>query len=162
MTELIVPAPIAVPERQLDDLRARLALTRWPEAETVRDWSQGAPLARVQALCAYWRDRYDWRRCEAMLNGWNPHRTVLDGLGVHFFHVRSPEPDALPLLMTHGWPGSVLEFHKVVGPLTDPARHGGRWDLPRFDGGRVAQWPACLSNMAGLMKSSAEWRWMGL
>lgn len=123
--DLVTPAPIAVPERQLDDLRARLTLTRWPEPETVGDWSQGAPLARVQALCAFWRDGYDWRRCEAMLNGWNPHRTVLDGLGIHFFHVRSPEPNALPLLMTHGWPGSVIEFHKVVGPLTDPARHGG-------------------------------------
>ena len=125
MTEPVIPAPIAVPERQLEDLGARLALTRWLEAETVRDWSQGAPLAGVQALCAYWRDRYEWRRCEAMLNSWNPQRTLLDGLGIHFFHVRSPEPDALPLIMTHGWPGSVLEFHKVVGPLTDPARHGG-------------------------------------
>ena len=125
MTDEVAPAPITIPERQLDDLRARLALTRWPEAETVKDWSQGTPLARVQALSAYWRDHYDWHRCEAMLNAWNPHRTVLDGLGIHFFHVRSPEPNALPLLMTHGWPGSVVEFHKVVGPLTDPVRHGG-------------------------------------
>lgn len=125
MTDPVTPAPIAVPEQQLDDLRSRLFHTRWPEAETVGDWSQGARLNRVQALCEYWRDGYDWRRCETMLNGWNPHRTVIDGLGIHFFHVRSPEPNALPLLMTHGWPGSVIEFHKVVAPLTDPARHGG-------------------------------------
>lgn len=121
----IVEAPIAVPERDLDDLRDRLTRTRWPDREPVGDFSQGAPLAKVQALCSYWRDRYDWRRCEVMLNSWNPHRTVIDGLGVHFFHVRSPERNALPVVMTHGWPGSVVEFHKVIGPLTDPRRHGG-------------------------------------
>ena len=125
MADTIEPFHLAVPQAALDDLRHRLAQTRWPEPETVADWSQGAPLARVQALCAYWRDGYDWRRCEAMLNGWGQHRTVLDGLDIHFLHIRSPEPDALPLLMTHGWPGSVMEFHKVIGPLTDPAAHGG-------------------------------------
>ena len=125
MADTIEPFHLAVPQAALDDLRHRLAQTRWPEPETVADWSQGAPLARVQALCAYWRNGYDWRRCEAMLNGWGQHRTVLDGLGIHFLHIRSPEPDALPLLMTHGWPGSVMEFHKVIGPLTDPAAHGG-------------------------------------
>ena len=118
-------APLAVAQGQLDDLRSRLERTRWPERETVEDWSQGAPLERVRALCAYWRDGYDWRRCEAMLNGWNPKRTVLDGLGIHFLHVRSPEPDALPIIMTHGWPGSVIESHRCIGPLTDPATHGG-------------------------------------
>ena len=125
MTDAVVPAPIAVSEAQLDALRTRLSLTRWPEGETVSDWSQGAPLRRVQALCDYWRDGYDWHRCEAMLNGWNPHRTTIEGLGIHVFHVRSPEPGALPVLMTHGWPGSVVEFAKVAEPLTDPARHGG-------------------------------------
>ena len=125
MTEQAIPAPIEVPERQLDDLRERLARTRWPEKETVEDWSQGAPLNRVQALCAYWLARYDWRRCEAMLNDWAPHRITLDGLGIQFFHIRSPESGALPLLMSHGWPGSAVEFNKVVGPLTDPARYGG-------------------------------------
>lgn len=125
MSSLIQPAPLAVPDRELDDLRARLAATRWPEREPVSDGSQGAPLRNVQALCAYWRDRYDWRRCETMLNGWNPQRTVIDGLGIHFFHVRSPKPDALPVVMTHGWPSSVIEFHKVVGPLTNPRAHGG-------------------------------------
>ncbi len=125
MSDGIEAFHLAVPQAELDDLRRRLEQTRWPEPETAEGWSQGAPLARVQALCAYWRDRYDWRRCEAMLNGWGQHRTVLDGLGIHFLHVRSPEPDALPMVMTHGWPGSVIEFHRVIGPLTDPAAHGG-------------------------------------
>ena len=118
-------APIHVSENDLVDLRRRLAEARWPERETVNDWSQGAPLDRVRALCDYWLHRYDWRRCEAMLNGWNPHSTVLDGLSVTFFHIRSPEPGALPMIMTHGWPGSVVEFNRVVGPLTDPVAHGG-------------------------------------
>ena len=163
MTEAIVPATIAVPDSQLEDLRVRLALTRWPEKETVADWSQGAPLGRVQALCDYWRDGYDWRRCEAMLNGWNPHRTVLDGLGIHFFHVRSPEPDALPLLMTHGWPGSVIEFHKVIGPSTDPARHGGdpadavHLVMPMLPGHGFSDKPAAPGwNLARTAKAWAE------
>ena len=125
MSDLIEPFLIAVPQRELDDLKRRLAQARWPERETVDDWSQGAPLEKVRALCDYWRDRYDWRRCEATLNGWDQHRITLDGLGIHFLHVRSPEPDALPMIMTHGWPGSVIEFHKVIGPLTDPVAHGG-------------------------------------
>ncbi|TXN00725.1 epoxide hydrolase [Methylobacterium sp. WL64] len=125
MSDAIEPFRLVVPESDLDDLRRRLAMTRWPEQEPVADRSQGAPLDRVRALCAYWRDGYDWRRCEAWLNGLGQHRTVLDGLGIHFLHVRSPEPDALPLIMTHGWPGSVVEFRKVIGPLTDPAAHGG-------------------------------------
>lgn len=112
-------------EAQLGDLKRRLAATRWPERETVDDWSQGAPLETVRALCAYWARDYDWRRCEARLNSLGQHRTEIDGLGLHFLHVRSPEPDALPLVMTHGWPGSVLEFLKVIGPLTDPRAHGG-------------------------------------
>jgi pimeloyl-ACP methyl ester carboxylesterase len=119
------PFTIDIPERALDDLRDRLGRTRWPEPETVDDWSQGIPLAYVQELCEYWRDRYDWRRCEAALNGWGSSRAQLDGLGIHFLHVRSPEDGALPLVLTHGWPGSVIEFAKVIGPLTDPARHGG-------------------------------------
>jgi len=119
------PYPIDVPESALDDLRDRLARTRWPERETVDDWSQGIPLAYVQELCAYWRERYDWRRCEQALNGWGSSRAELDGLGIHFLHVRSPEPGALPLVLTHGWPGSVIEFSKVIGPLSDPVRHGG-------------------------------------
>ena len=122
---VIETSPIEVPEAALSELRARLSMTRWPEAEPVADWSQGAPLAKVQALCEYWREQYDWRRCETVLNRWSPHRTTIDGLSIHFFHVRSPEPRALPVVMTHGWPGSVIEFHKVVAPLTNPRAHGG-------------------------------------
>ncbi|MEH2276352.1 MAG: epoxide hydrolase family protein [Nostoc sp.] len=122
---LIEAAPIAVSEVELKDLQDRLARTRWPEKEPVSGWVQGAPLAKVQALCEYWRDRYNWHRCEMMLNGWNPQRTVIDGCGIHFFHVPSPEPNALPVIMTHGWPGSVIEFHKVIAPLTDPRSQGG-------------------------------------
>lgn len=125
MSDTIEPFHLAIPQADLDDLRRRLAQTRWPDPETGSDWSQGASLARVQALCAHWRDGYDWRRCEAMLNGWGQHHTVLGGLAIHFLHIRSPEPDAMPMLMTHGWPGSVLEFRRVIGPLTDPAAHGG-------------------------------------
>jgi len=121
----IEPFVLHRPEDELADLRRRLDAIRWPERETVDDWSQGVPLERLQELCRYWRDNYDWRRCEAILNGFGQYRTHLDGLQIHFIHVRSPEPGALPLIMTHGWPGSVIEFHKVVGPLTDPAAHGG-------------------------------------
>jgi pimeloyl-ACP methyl ester carboxylesterase len=117
--------PIAVPEAHLRDLRERLERTRWPEPETVQDWSQGLPLAYVRDLCRYWAEDYDWRATEAQLNALPQFRTVIDGLGIHFLHVRSPRPDALPLVMTHGWPGSIVEFLKVIGPLTDPAAHGG-------------------------------------
>ena len=125
MSDAITPFHLAVPQAALDDLRQRLTQTRWPEREPVEDWPQGAPLARVQALCAYWQDGYDGRRCEARRNAGGQHRTTLDGLGIHFLHVRSPEPTARPLLITHGWPGSVIEFHKVIEALTDPAAHGG-------------------------------------
>ena len=120
MSDAVASYPIAVPERALDDLRERLARTRWPERETVGDWSQGVPLAYVQDLCAYWAEGYDWRRAEAALNAAGSFRTELDGLGVHFLHARSPHEGALPLVLTHGWPGSVVEFLKVIGPLTDP------------------------------------------
>lgn len=122
----IAPFTLAIPDAALEDLSARLDRTRWPERETVEDWSQGVPLDRARALCDYWRNGYDWRRCEAMLNGFGQHRTTIDGLGIHFLHVRSSEPNAMPLQMTHGWPGSVIEFNKVIGPLTDPVAHGGR------------------------------------
>jgi pimeloyl-ACP methyl ester carboxylesterase len=119
------PFELAVPERELDDLRERLARTRWPERETVDDWSQGIPLAYVQDLCAYWAESYDWRRAEAALNAVGQFTTEIDGLGIHFLHARSPHEGALPLLLTHGWPGSVVEFLKVIGPLADPPAHGG-------------------------------------
>ena len=119
------PFILDVPEQDLTDLRARLARTRWPDRETVPDTSQGPRLDKVRALVDYWRDGYDWRRAERLLNGFGQYKTTIDGLGLHLLHVRSPEPAALPLIMTHGWPGSVLEFSKVLGPLTDPAAHGG-------------------------------------
>jgi hypothetical protein len=120
-----------VPERELQDLRDRLARTRWPDPETVQDWSQGVPLAYVQGLCAYWAHGYDWRTVEARLNAIGQYRTNLDGLDIHFLHARSPHPDAVALLLTHGWPGSVVEFLKVIDPLVDPrAMVAGR--LTRF------------------------------
>lgn len=125
MIDAIQPFPIQVPQSQLDDLAARLAGTRWPDPGTVADGSQGPQLDRLRGLTERWRNGYDWRATEALLNGWNSSRTVIDGLGIHFLHVRSPEPDATPLLLTHGWPGSVLEFREAIGPLSDPAAHGG-------------------------------------
>ena len=119
------PFRIAIPDDQLRDLHARLDRTRWPERETVADWSQGVPLAYLKKLCAYWADGYDWRATEARLNAFSQFRTEVDGLGIHFLHVRSPHQDALPLVVTHGWPGSIVEFLKVIGPLTDPTAHGG-------------------------------------
>ena len=126
MNNAIEPFALHIPETQLTDLHDRLSRTRWPDAETVNDTSQGPPLAKVRALVDHWRDGYDWRRCETILNGLGQHRTEIDGLGIHFLHVRSPQPDAMPLLMTHGWPGSVLEFRDVIGLLTDPVAHGGQ------------------------------------
>ena len=125
MSDAVTPHPFAFPDSALVDLRDRLARTRWPERETVGDWSQGAPLDRVRALCEHWRDRHDWRACEARLNALGPSMTTIDGLDIHFLHIRSPEPDARPLIMTHGWPGSVIEFLDVIAPLTDPRAHGG-------------------------------------
>ena len=126
MSDTIEAFYLSVPEAQITDLRERLSRTRWPDRETVDDTSQGPPLEKIEALCGYWREHYDWRRCESMLNGFGQFKTTIDGLGIHFLHVRSPEPDALPLLLTHGWPGSVLEFRDVIGPLTDPVAHGSK------------------------------------
>ena len=129
MTTDIVPFTIAVSDNELEDLRSRLRHTRWPDAETVagtdEPWSQGLPLHFAQELAEHWVEGYDWRATEARLNGFDQFRTEIDGLGIHFLHVRSPEANALPLIITHGWPGSVVEFLKVIGPLTDPASHGG-------------------------------------
>jgi pimeloyl-ACP methyl ester carboxylesterase len=121
----ITPFRIDIPDASLDDLQQRLRLTRWPDPETVGDWSQGVPLDYLRDLCGYWLERYDWRAAEARLNGFPQFRTDIDGLDFHFLHVRSPHEGARPLIMTHGWPGSVVEFHKVIGPLTDPVAHGG-------------------------------------
>jgi epoxide hydrolase len=122
---VITPFTINVPQSALDDLKRRLEMTRWPTRETVSDWSQGVPLARVRALVDYWRTTDDWRRCEAMLNAFGQYRTEIEGVGIHVLHVRSRHQNALPFVLSHGWPGSVLEFAKVIGPLTDPTGHGG-------------------------------------
>ena len=121
----IVPFEISIAQKDLDDLQRRLAESRLPEAETPDDWSQGIPLGYVKEVLSYWQSDYDWRRAEARINESAQFKTELDGLGIHFAHVRSPETDALPLVMTHGWPGSIVEFLKVIGPLSDPAAHGG-------------------------------------
>ncbi|MBI2800641.1 MAG: epoxide hydrolase [Gammaproteobacteria bacterium] len=121
----IRPFRFDIPASALDDLHHRLDLTRFPDRETPNDWSQGIPLAYMQEIHAYWRNRYDWRRCEARLNSYPQWITEIDGLDIQFMHVRSPHANALPLVMTHGWPGSILEFMKVLGPLTDPTAHGG-------------------------------------
>src|SRR3954471_3364952 len=118
------PFHSSFPEDELTDLRRRINATRWPERETVSDDSQGVPLATMQALAQHWGTDYDWRRCEAALNALPNFITEIDGLDIHFLHVRSPHEDALPLIVTHGWPGSIIEQLKIIGPLTDPTAHG--------------------------------------
>src|SRR6267143_7276359 len=121
----IRPFHITVPEEALVDLRRRIAATRWPERETVDDASQGVQLAKIQELVRYWGTGYDWRKAEARLNTLPQFVTTIDGVDIHFIHVRSRHPNALPLIITHGWPGSVIEQLKVIAPLTDPTAHGG-------------------------------------
>jgi len=121
----IVPFQVHVPRGDIDDLNARLASARLPDQATSAGWVQGAPLARVRDLVDYWRRDYDWRRLEHRLNSLPQFRTTIDGLAFYFIHVRSPHPGALPIILTHGWPGSVLEFLDVIGPLTEPVAHGG-------------------------------------
>ena len=121
----IRPFHVQIPEEALDDLRGRIAATRWPEKETVNDQTQGVQLATIQALVRYWSTHYDFRRFEARLNELPQFITEIDGLDIHFIHVKSPHEDALPLIITHGWPGSVIEMLNVIGPLTDPTAHGG-------------------------------------
>lgn len=122
----IRPFQVHVPEKDVAELRRRVQATRWPDRETVPDESQGLQLARLQALAAYWGSGYDWRRLEARLNALPQFITTIDGLDIHFIHVRSRHRNALPVILTHGWPGSVLEFLKTIGPLTDPTAYGGR------------------------------------
>ncbi|MDQ6822571.1 MAG: epoxide hydrolase [Actinomycetota bacterium] len=121
----IHPFQIEISDAQLDDLRDRLARTRWPAELADVGWSRGVPLGYLQQLAAYWRTGYDWRSQEAQLNEVPQFTTEIDGQNVHFLHIRSPEPDALPLIITHGWPGSIVEFLDVIGPLTDPRAHDG-------------------------------------
>ena len=121
----IRPFEVDIPEEELADLRRRIAATRWPDPETVPDQSQGVQLDKLQGLLRYWGTDYDWRRAEAKLNALPQFITQIDGLDIHFIHIRSRHEDALPLIVTHGWPGSVLELLKVIEPLTDPAANGG-------------------------------------
>jgi pimeloyl-ACP methyl ester carboxylesterase len=124
--DAIRPFHIHFPDEDLDDLRRRLKKTRWPDKETVGDASQGIQLAKLKPLAAYWATQYDWRKVEAKLNALPQFITTIDGLDIHFIHVRSKQPHALPVIITHGWPGSVIEQLKIIGPLTDPTAHGGR------------------------------------
>jgi pimeloyl-ACP methyl ester carboxylesterase len=124
-SEQITPFRLAVSDDELTDLSDRLRRTRWPDRAPVDDWSQGIPLPLVRSLCRYWLEDYDWRAREARMNGFAQFRTEIDGLGIHFLHVRSPHPGAMPLLLTHGWPGSFVEFLDVIDPLSDPTSHGG-------------------------------------
>ncbi|MFC4950064.1 epoxide hydrolase family protein [Pseudonocardia sp. GCM10023141] len=122
---LVSSYEVAVPESDIADLRERLARTRWPDRETVDDWSQGIPLGYLQEVCEYWRTEYDWRRFEARINRFPQGLTTIDGVDIHFVHAPSPHPDATPLIITHGWPGSVAEYLDVIEPLRDPTNHGG-------------------------------------
>src|ERR671912_682430 len=146
----IHPFRIEIPEADLAELRRRIEATRWPSEELVADRSQGVQLATMQALARYWATDYDWRKCEAKLNALPQFTTEIDGVEIHFIHVRSPHENALPLVMTHGWPGSVIELLEVVGPLTDPAAHGGNAEdafhlvLPSLPGYGFSSEPAEL------------------
>ncbi|WP_143169609.1 epoxide hydrolase family protein, partial [Rhodococcus jostii] len=125
-TEVAIrPFTVEIPETELQALRQRIAATRWPEKETVADQSQGTPLATSQALAQYWGSDYDWRKVEAKLNALPQFITEIDGLDIHFIHVRSKHENALPLIVTHGWPGSIVEQLKIIEPLTNPTAHGG-------------------------------------
>src|SRR5438874_1370381 len=167
-TGAIRPFSVNVPEDALVGLRQRIAATRWPDRETVPDRSQGVQLEKLQALVRYWGTGYDWRKAEAKLNALTQFMTTIDGLDIHFIHVRSRRPNALPVIITHGWPGSVIEQLKIIAPLTDPTAHGGRAEdafdvvlpsLPGYgfsdaptslgwDPGRVAQaWAELMSRL---------------
>jgi pimeloyl-ACP methyl ester carboxylesterase len=124
VSNAIEPFYVDIPQSALDDLKLRLSLTRWPVRETVADWTQGVPLTKAQALVNYWSTKYDWHRFQDQINKLPHFRTKIDGLGIHFIHVKSKHADALPLLLTHGWPGSFVEFLRVIAPLTDPTAFG--------------------------------------
>ncbi len=128
MSSAIKPFTLAIDDRELSALRDRLAQTRWPERETAEGWNQGLPLDYARELADYWSNEYDWRRYEASLNAWPQFTTQLNGVDIHFIHARSQHDNALPLILSHGWPGSLVEFHKVIGPLVDPTAHGGSAD----------------------------------
>ena len=123
--QVIRPFTVNLPQEAIDELRRRLVATNWPEKETVADQSQGVPLAMIQKLAHYWATDYDWRKVEARLNALPQFITEIDGLDIHFIHVRSQHKEALPLIVNHGWPGSIIEQLKIIEPLTDPTAHGG-------------------------------------
>ncbi|KQZ68422.1 epoxide hydrolase [Rhodanobacter sp. Root561] len=147
-SSLVRPFTVAIPDAEISDLKQRLARTRWPDAETVADWSQGVRLAHAKSLIDYWEHEYDWRRFESELNRFPQFLTAIDGLDIHFIHVKSKNPNAMPLILTHGWPGSIVEFLKVIGPLTDPEAFGGSVDdafdvvIPSLPGFGFSQKPA--------------------
>jgi len=122
----ITPFTINISEEQIIDLRDRINNTRWAEEECVNDWSQGIPLTYVREIADYWANQYDWRKSEQHLNTFDHYQTNINDLDIHFIHQKSPHPDAYPLIITHGWPGSIIEFHKVIQPLVDPTKHGGK------------------------------------
>lgn len=125
MSDAISPFTVAIDDSQLEQLRQRLAATRWPDAQTCEGWEQGMPLDYAQEMTTHWLENYDWRRCEAKLNSWPQFKTELEGLDIHFIHKRSPHSHALPMIITHGWPGSVIEFHKIIDALAEPEKYGG-------------------------------------
>ncbi|EGK00207.1 epoxide hydrolase family protein [Dysgonomonas gadei] len=124
--ETFLPFRINVSQAEIDDLKQRLSTIRWPEKETVSDWQQGVPLAKAQELADYWRNKYDWKRFEKQANTYSQFITNIDGIDIHFFHVKSKYENALPLILLHGWPGSIVEFIKLIEPLTNPVAHGGK------------------------------------
>jgi pimeloyl-ACP methyl ester carboxylesterase len=159
----IRPFHVDIPDEELADLRRRIVATRWPSKELVADRSQGVQLATLQALARYWATDYDWRKAEAKLNALPQFKTEIDGVDIHFIHVRSRHEDALPLIMTHGWPGSVVELLEAVGPLTDPTAHGGRAEdafhlvLPSLPGYGFSGEPAELGwNVGRVAQAWAE------
>ena len=170
---LIRPFTVSIPDSELDDLRRRLAGTRWPDPETVDDWSQGVRVENARTLVDHWQHGYDWRRLESELNRFPQFLTEIDGLDIHFIHVRSKNPHAMPLILTHGWPGSVVEFLKLIGPLTDPVSFGGdaadSFDvvIPSLPGFGFSQKPAetgwnverIASAWAELMKRLGYTKW---
>jgi pimeloyl-ACP methyl ester carboxylesterase len=124
--KIIRPFHVKIPQKEIDDLKKRILATRWSDKETVADASQGVQLATTKALISYWGKDYDWRKCEAKLNAYPQFVTNIDGLDIHFIHVRSKNPNALPLIVTHGWPGSIIEQLKIIDPLTNPTAYGGK------------------------------------
>jgi hypothetical protein len=157
VTEAVTPFRVVTSSAAISDARRRLQATRWPERQTADDWRQGAPLATIKALVAYWRTAYDWRRLERRLNAYPQFRTEIDGLGTHFLHVRSPHEHALPIILTHGWPGSIVEFLNVIGPLTNPTKHGGHPKTPSmsfFPRFRALAFPTNRPRAAGAYRES--------